>query len=106
MRLYRLIVAASFLSYVFAAPSLAAQKDKKARERASLPAPLMSAGSAAIDCDTCPRALTKAGITAQEMLLSWNRFRILEDRKKADLIFLLSANPYWGDYLTRDGPDT
>jgi len=40
------------------------------------------------------------------MLLSWNRFRILEDRRKADVVFLLSGNPYWGDYLTRDGPDT
>jgi hypothetical protein len=40
------------------------------------------------------------------MLLSWNRFRILEDRKKADVVFLLSGNPYLGDYLTRDGPDT
>jgi hypothetical protein len=106
MSFYRLIVAACLFSYGFAAPSLLAQKDKKARERVSLPAPLMSASSAAIDCDACPRALTKAGITAQEMLLSWNRFRILEDRRNADVIFLLSANPYLGDYLTRDGPDT
>ena len=39
-------------------------------------------------------------------LADWNRFRVLPDRRRADLIFLLSANPYLGDYLTRDGPDT
>jgi hypothetical protein len=106
MRLYRLTVVACFLSYAFVAPSSAAQKDKTSQERSSLPASLMSASSAAIDCDACPRALAKAGITTQQMLLSWNRFRILEDRKKADVVFLLSGNPYLGDYLTRDGPDT
>lgn len=106
MHLLRSGVAACLFSCVLAVPFWAAQKGNKPREGVSVPARLMSANSAAIDCDACPRALAKAGITAQQVLLSWNRFRILQDRRKADLIFLFSANPYLGDYLTRDGPDT
>ena len=30
----------------------------------------------------------------------------MANRRKADLIFLFSANSYLGDYGTRDGPDT
>jgi len=30
----------------------------------------------------------------------------VENPKQADLIFMFSANPYLGDYLTRKGPDT
>lgn len=66
----------------------------------------MEASSAAIDCDLCPRALAQVETTANEEFLSWNRFRIVQDRKKADVILLFSGNPYLGDYLTRDGPDT
>jgi len=106
MHLLRSGVAICVFSCVLAVPFWAAQKDQKPRERVSVPARLMSARYAAIDCDACPRALAKAGISAREVLLSWNRFTIMEDRKKADLIFLVSANPYLGDYLTRDGPDT
>jgi hypothetical protein len=44
--------------------------------------------------------------TAFQYLTEWGRFDIVPDPKKADLIFLFSANQYGGDYLTRDGPDT
>ncbi len=42
---------------------------------------------------------------AFEELSDWGRYDIDPDPKKADLIFLFSANPYLGDYVTRDGPD-
>lgn len=59
----------------------------------------------AIDCNACLRALAKAGETAKRELLAWDRFQIVQDPKQADLIFMFSANPYLGDYLTRKGPD-
>ena len=37
---------------------------------------------------------------------SWGRFQLVESPRGADLVFLFSGNPYLGDYLTRDGPDT
>jgi hypothetical protein len=83
-------------------PLLAAPQKAK---HPPLPDKLMRADSVAIDCDACPRELAKAGPTANEELLVWNRFRVVEDRRQADLIFLFSANPYLGDFLTRDGPD-
>jgi len=64
------------------------------------------ATSVFIDCSACPRALAKAGTTAEQELTNWKRFRIVTDPKQTDLIFLFSANPYMGDYLSRKGPDT
>ncbi len=66
---------------------------------------IKQATSVAIDCSACPRALAKAGKTAEQELLAWKRFRLVDDPKKADLIFMFSGNPYLGDYLTRKGPD-
>lgn len=84
-------------------PLSAAAKDAT---RPPVPQILMAADTVAFDCDVCPRALGEAGSTALAMLLAWDRFRIVQDRKKADVILLISGNPYLGDYLTRDGPDT
>jgi hypothetical protein len=66
---------------------------------------IKQANTAAIDCSACPRALAKAGTTARQALLAWGRFRIVDDPKQADVLFIFSANPYLGDYLTRQGPD-
>jgi hypothetical protein len=49
--------------------------------------------------------MAKARKTAFEQLTLWKRFVVVPDPKKADLIFLFSANRYLGDYVTRDGPD-
>ena len=49
--------------------------------------------------------MAAAWLAAFRALADWGRFDILPDPKKADLIFLFSANPYLGDYGTRDGPD-
>jgi hypothetical protein len=64
------------------------------------------AKTASIVCDACPRSMAKVKAAAFEDLTGWNRFVLVPDPKKADLIFLFSANSYLGDYLTRDGPDT
>jgi len=71
----------------------------------ALPPKVTQAKSVYIDCDACPRGMAAAWRAAFQKLSDWGRFDILPDPKKADLIFLFSANPYLGDYVTRDGPD-
>ena len=83
-------------------PSAAAGQE---RESSAL-GKIKRATSVAIDCSACPRTLAKAGTTAKQALIDWKRFRIVDDPKEADLIFMFSGNPYLGDYLTRKGPDT
>ncbi len=59
-----------------------------------------------IDCDACPRAMGKARVAALQEIRDWNRFTVVADRTKADMVFVFAANPYLNDYVTRDGPDT
>ncbi len=84
-------------------PSAAARQDSE-----SSPAlgKIKQAVSAAVDCSACPRSLAAAGKTGKQALLTWNRFRLVDDPQKADVLFMFSGNPYLGDYLTRKGPDT
>jgi len=53
---------------------------------------IMQADFVSIDCDACPRNLAEARTTADQELLVWKRFRVVENRRQADLIFLFSAN--------------
>ena len=39
------------------------------------------------------------GATAVAQLRKWGRFQVVQDKKAADLIFLLSADPYHGGYI-------
>jgi hypothetical protein len=71
----------------------------------ALPPKVTRAKSVYIDCDACPRGMAAAWLAAFQELAVWGRFDIRPDPRKADLIFLFSANPYLGDYVTRDGPD-
>jgi hypothetical protein len=71
----------------------------------TLPPKVMQAKSVYIYCDGCVRGMAKAKPAAFEQLTAWNHFTVVPDPHKADLIFLFSANPYLGDYVTRDGPD-
>jgi hypothetical protein len=71
----------------------------------ALPPKVMAAKSIFIYCDACPRGMAKAKPAALEELDVWNRFNVLSDPEKADLVLIVSANPYLGDYVTRDGPD-
>jgi hypothetical protein len=72
----------------------------------ALSSKITQAKSVYIDCSACPRAMANAWSAAFQALSEWGRFDITPDPKKADLIMLFGANPYNGDYLTRDGPDT
>jgi len=71
----------------------------------ALSAKVTQAKSVYIDCDSCVRGMEKASRAAIESLTDWKRFTLVQDPKKADLVFLFSANPYQGDYVTRQGPD-
>jgi hypothetical protein len=71
----------------------------------ALPPKVIAAKSVFIFCDACPRGMAKARLAAVEELAGWNHFNVLSDPKNADLILIFSANPYLGDYVTRDGPD-
>lgn len=66
---------------------------------------VMKAKTMYIDCDACPRAMAAAWRAAFDALSEWGRFDLIPDPMKADLILIVSANPYLGDYTTRDGPD-
>jgi hypothetical protein len=70
-----------------------------------LPAQVKQAKTVAIVCDACPRGMAKARKAALGQMLDWNRFTLASDPHKADLVFLFSANPYLGDFVTRDGAD-
>jgi hypothetical protein len=70
-----------------------------------LPPQIRRAKTVSIVCDACPRGMAKARKAAMEELTVWKRFVVVPDPKKADLVFLFSANRYLGDYVTRDGPD-
>jgi len=70
-----------------------------------LPPEVAQAKAVFIYCDACPRGMAKAKLAALEALASWNRFDLVDDPAKANLVFIFSANPYLGDYITRDGPD-
>jgi hypothetical protein len=70
-----------------------------------IPPKVKRAKTVSIVCDNCPRAMAKARRAAFEELTTWRRFTILPDPAQADLIVLVSANPYLGDYVTREGPD-
>jgi energy-converting hydrogenase Eha subunit E len=73
--------------------------------RRALPPKVFAAKSVAVVCDACPRMMAKARPAALEALLDWDRYTLITNPRKADLVFLVSANPYLGDFATRDGPD-
>jgi hypothetical protein len=71
----------------------------------ALPQKVAEARTVYIDCDACVRGMAAAWKSAFEELQDWGRFDVIPDPQKADLIILLSPNPYGGDFVTRDGPD-
>jgi hypothetical protein len=69
----------------------------------ALPAKVMQAVLVYVDCVDCPRGMAAAKKAALREVADWKRFYLVPDRRRANLIFLFSARPYLGDYLTRDG---
>lgn len=71
----------------------------------ALPPKVMKAVLVYVDCVDCPRGMAAAKKAALREVGDWKRFYLVPDRRRADLIFLFSARPYLGDYITRDrGP--
>jgi hypothetical protein len=69
-----------------------------------LPPKVMKAVLVYVDCFDCPRemaAVKKAGVLE---VGKWKRFYLSSNPRRTDLIFLFSAAPYLGDYITRDRP--
>jgi len=71
----------------------------------AVPPKVMQAKSVYIFCDACPRGMAAAWRAAFNALEDWGKYDITPDPKSADIVFIFSANPYLGDYVTRDGPD-
>jgi hypothetical protein len=71
----------------------------------ALPPKVTQATSVYVDCDGCAKEMVKAKQAALQELLNWQRFTVTADPREADLILVFSANPYRGDYITRDAPD-
>jgi hypothetical protein len=69
----------------------------------ALPAKVMQAVLVYVDCVDCPRGMAAAKKAALREVADWKRFYLVPDRRRANLIFLFSARPYLGDYITRDG---
>ena len=57
---------------------------------------ILSARSIYFDDRTGADAVGKAAVA---QLNKWGRFKIVEDKHRADLVFLLSADPYNGGYV-------
>jgi hypothetical protein len=90
------LVVPIFASLILPAP-LQAQK-----ELAQSPK-ILSAKSVYFDDRT---GVDAVGNNALAQLKKWGRFQIVQDRKQADLIFLLSADPYKGGYIIMSGGQT
>jgi hypothetical protein len=71
----------------------------------AVPPKVAQSKSVYIFCDACPRGMAAAWRAAFQSLEEWGKYDVTPDPKSADLVFIFSANPYLGDYVTRDGPD-
>jgi len=73
------------------------------QEHSRLAPKILSAKSVYFDDKTGVAAVGKKALSE---LQKWGRFQIVEDRKLADLIILLSADPYKGGYIIFSGGQT
>lgn len=75
----------------------------KDKNHLPLPPQVISAKTIYIDNQS---GIAKLGDRAYEQLNKWGRFQVVQDRKQADLILLLSARQYNGGYVTTGGGTT
>jgi len=92
----RFLVVFTFLALIRPS-SLAAQKELAQSPR------ILSAKTVYFDNQTGSDAVGKNALV---QLKKWRRFQIVPDRKQADLIFLLSADPYRGGNIIMSGGQT
>ncbi len=67
-----------------------------AQKHSAISAKILSAKTVYLDDQT---GVDAVGIATMTQLRKWGRFQIVQDKKTADLIFLLSADPYKGGYI-------
>jgi hypothetical protein len=92
----RLLVVIMFAGLI-STPSSAAQKQLARSPR------IMSAKTVYFDNQT---GSDRVGSSALAQLKKWGKFQIVPDRKQADLIFFLSADPYKGGNIIMSGGQT
>ncbi|MBZ5537295.1 MAG: hypothetical protein LAO31_15175 [Acidobacteriia bacterium] len=93
---FHLIVVSILASWILPTTNLA--------QKQTAPSPkILSATSVYFDDRTGDDAV---GNKALAQLNAWGRFQIVQDRKQADLILLLSADPYKGGYIIMSGGQT
>ncbi len=88
---------------VIVASTLALPGPTQDKKQHRLPPKILSAKSVYFDDQSDAHV---AGDKALSQLKKWGRFKIVKDPKQADLIFLLSADPYKGGYVVYSGGET
>ncbi len=83
--------------------SLPVPTSAQAQGQSSISAEILSAKFVYFENRT---GVAAVGNKALARLKRWGRFQIVQDRKQADLIFLLSADPYKGGYIIMSGGQT
>jgi hypothetical protein len=84
------------LVVVFILANLVAPISAHAQKQEAKSPKILSAKAVYFDNRT---GVDAVGAAALAQLRKWGRFQIVEDKKLADLIFLLSADPYNGGYI-------
>jgi hypothetical protein len=97
MRILLRLLVVFALSTLIRPSSIAAQKELARSPR------ILSAKTAYFDNRTGSDAV---GNSALAQLKKWGRFQIVVNRKNADLIIVLSANPYNGGTILMSGGQT
>src|SRR5260370_17544975 len=93
----------AYLLAVFILASLPLPISVQAQKQLAQATRIMSAKSVYLDDRTGVDDVAKRELNE---IKKWGRFRIVQDRKMADLILLLSANPYKGGYIIMSGGQT
>ncbi len=81
---------------VFILTNLIAPISAQAQKQSAKSPKILSAKPVYFDNQT---GVDAVGIAALAQLGKWGRFQVVQDKKVADLIFLLSADPYQGGYI-------
>ncbi|MGB0034500.1 MAG: hypothetical protein WBP79_03395 [Candidatus Acidiferrales bacterium] len=93
---------AHLLAFVVVA-ILAVSSAAQTKKNSHLPSSVLSAKSVFFDDNTGSAAV---GNAALQRLKKWGRFQIVKDKKEADLVLLLSAEPYNGGSIIYSGGQT
>ena len=89
MRNYTCVVVFLLTNLIVPIPAQAQRQSAKSTK-------ILSAKTIYLDNQT---GVDAVGIAALAQLERWRRFQVVQDKQVADLIFLLSADPYQGGYI-------